>query len=414
MAERRMFAKTIIDSDVFLDMSLSAQALYFHLSMRADDEGFINNHKKLMRMIGSAEDDLKVLIAKKFILTFESGVIVIKHWKIHNYIRSDRLKKTVYQEEKKLIETKNNETYTYLDAIPLIETDTDTPRQKAYKESSLPYSFDYKIRQAFYGEICPVCGCAMEKDKEFGLTNRIPTIQHNKPISKGGKHDLENISVICKDCNITIKDNKTNKLNNSEVITTWDNICQSSDSQMSDECQHRLGKVRLGKINNILTEIPKGQMSGQSSDKTPTETTGGQKRTMSDKSKSLELEKEIDNNKHFNKYKNVFDYYLTLDLIQHRSCSKAMTTAMKKAEKELDIDTEQMKRMLKRHKEKVVSSAKSKYPVKERPLNVFFGQKKVGSSNLICSDYLDEVWSRLESKSKLPTEKLKLKVDHLE
>ena len=97
MAERRMFSKTIIDSDSFLDMSLSTQALYFHLSMRADDEGFINNPKKIMRMIGASEDDLKVLIMKNFILTFESGVIVIKHWKIHNCIRKDRLVTTNYQ-----------------------------------------------------------------------------------------------------------------------------------------------------------------------------------------------------------------------------------------------------------------------------------------------------------------------------
>ena len=112
MAERRMFAKTIIDSDSFLDMPLSTQALYFHLSMRADDDGFINNAKKIQRMIGATEDDLKILIAKKFVITFDSGVIVIKHWKIHNYIRSDRYKETVYQEEKSMLEVKENGRYT--------------------------------------------------------------------------------------------------------------------------------------------------------------------------------------------------------------------------------------------------------------------------------------------------------------
>ena len=112
MAERRMFAKTIIDSDAFLDMPLSTQALYFHLSMRADDDGFINNPKKIQRMIGSADDDLKVLVAKNFIIPFESGIVVIKHWKIHNYIRNDRYKETVYQEEKALINTKDNKAYT--------------------------------------------------------------------------------------------------------------------------------------------------------------------------------------------------------------------------------------------------------------------------------------------------------------
>lgn len=112
MAERRMFAKTIIDSDAFLDMPLSTQVLYFHLSMRADDDGFINNPKKIQRMIGAMDDDLKLLIAKNFIIPFESGVVVIKHWKIHNYIRNDRYKETVYQEEKALLSMKNNKTYT--------------------------------------------------------------------------------------------------------------------------------------------------------------------------------------------------------------------------------------------------------------------------------------------------------------
>ena len=115
MAERRMFAKTIIDSDMFLDMPLSTQALYFHLSMRADDDGFINNPRKIQRMIGAADDDLKVLVMKRFILPFDSGVVVIKHWKIHNYIRNDRYKETVYLEEKAQLELKENGVYTELD-----------------------------------------------------------------------------------------------------------------------------------------------------------------------------------------------------------------------------------------------------------------------------------------------------------
>ena len=112
IAERRMFAKTIIDSDAFLDMPLSTQALYFHLSMRADDDGFINNPKKIQRMIGSSDDDLKVLIAKRYLLPFESGVVVVKHWKIHNYIQKDRYKPTVYTEEKSMLAVKANGVYT--------------------------------------------------------------------------------------------------------------------------------------------------------------------------------------------------------------------------------------------------------------------------------------------------------------
>jgi len=112
MAERRMFAKTIIDSDAFLDMPMSTQALYFHLSMRADDDGFINNPRRIQRMVGASDDDLKLLIAKSFIITFESGVVVIKHWKIHNYIQSDRYKPTVYADEKAQLDVKKNKAYT--------------------------------------------------------------------------------------------------------------------------------------------------------------------------------------------------------------------------------------------------------------------------------------------------------------
>ena len=117
MAERRMFAKTIIDSDSFLDMPLSAQALYFHLSMRADDDGFINNPKKIQRMVGCADDDMRLLVAKAFIIPFESGVVVIKHWRINNYIRNDRYKPTNYTEEMAQLQVKENGAYT--EKLPL-------------------------------------------------------------------------------------------------------------------------------------------------------------------------------------------------------------------------------------------------------------------------------------------------------
>lgn len=124
MAERRMFAKTIIDSDAFLDMPATTQLLYFHLSMRADDDGFVNNPKKIQRMVGCSDDDLKLLMAKQFILTFDSGVIVIKHWKIHNYIQNDRYKPTVYAEEKAMLQTKENKAYT-LEISPVYKMDTE-------------------------------------------------------------------------------------------------------------------------------------------------------------------------------------------------------------------------------------------------------------------------------------------------
>ena len=112
MAERRMFAKTIIDSDMFIDMPMSARLLYYDLAMRADDDGFVNSPKKIMRFVGASMDDMNVLIAKQFIIPFESGVVVIKHWKIHNYIQKDRYKATSYQAEKESLTLKNGTYYT--------------------------------------------------------------------------------------------------------------------------------------------------------------------------------------------------------------------------------------------------------------------------------------------------------------
>ena len=100
MAERRMFAKSIVLSDAFLDMPLSARCLYFTLGMLADDDGFIGNPKSIMRQCGASQDDMIILLQKRFILSFESGVIVIKHWRLNNYLKSDRYKGTTYVEEK--------------------------------------------------------------------------------------------------------------------------------------------------------------------------------------------------------------------------------------------------------------------------------------------------------------------------
>ena len=120
MAEKRMFSKTIVDSDAFLDMPLSAQALYFHLSMRADDDGFLNNAKKIMRTINANQNDYDLLIAKAFIIQFDDGICVIKHWRINNYLRSDRYKPTIYQEQKNMLEIKDNGRYSLInqDGIP--------------------------------------------------------------------------------------------------------------------------------------------------------------------------------------------------------------------------------------------------------------------------------------------------------
>ena len=112
MASKRMFNLNVIDTDAFLEMPLSTQALYFHLNMRADDDGFVGSPKIICRTVGASEDDLKLLIAKRFILSFADGVIVIKHWRMHNNLSRNRYKETNYTEDKAMLRLKSNNAYT--------------------------------------------------------------------------------------------------------------------------------------------------------------------------------------------------------------------------------------------------------------------------------------------------------------
>jgi len=117
MAEKRMFAKTIVLSDAFLDMPASTRCLYFTLSMLADDDGFVNSPRSIMRQSGATDDDMKLLIAKKFVLVFDSGVIVIKHWRMNNYLQSDRYHETKYLEEKATLTLDKNGAYHRSDSM---------------------------------------------------------------------------------------------------------------------------------------------------------------------------------------------------------------------------------------------------------------------------------------------------------
>lgn len=134
MAERRMFAKTIIDSDAFLDMPVTARLLYYDLSMRADDDGFVNSPKKIMRMVGGSQDDIGILAAKKFILPFDNGVVVIKHWRIHNYIRKDTYHETQYKELKELLELDENNAYTFSDTLRQLSVDESSTQVRLGKD----------------------------------------------------------------------------------------------------------------------------------------------------------------------------------------------------------------------------------------------------------------------------------------
>ena len=128
MAQRRMFSKKIVETDFFMEMSPTSKLLYFYLNMSADDDGFVGNPKTIKLISGATDDDLKILIAKQFIIPFDSGVIVIKDWKIHNYIRNDRYNETQYLEEKKQLIITENGTYSKVgipDDIPTVSTGKD-------------------------------------------------------------------------------------------------------------------------------------------------------------------------------------------------------------------------------------------------------------------------------------------------
>lgn len=243
MAERRMFTKRITDDDNFLNLSSSAQALYLHLSMSADDDGFCNQVTSSMFKAHASVQDLQALLENRYIYQFENGVIVIKHWRMANALRKDRYNPTVYRNELAMLGIDEHGSYTMHtnDSTPRLGTvekrdysseASRTKRQEAYRNGDLPNSFSYKMRAAFIGAKCPMCGCAMgvaNDDDGILLKNPIPSIQHNKPISKGGTHTIDNISVVCLRCNTYNQDNETGELNNALVRKVWDIIKDTND-----------------------------------------------------------------------------------------------------------------------------------------------------------------------------------------
>lgn len=137
MAERRMFAKSIVLSDAFLDMPMSARCLYFTLSMLADDDGFVGSPKAIMRQCGASQDDLVILLQKRFILGFDSGVIVIKHWRMNNYLQNDRHKSTTYIEELRTLELDEKKAYTERNKPPCIQSVSNLYTQDSIGKDSI-------------------------------------------------------------------------------------------------------------------------------------------------------------------------------------------------------------------------------------------------------------------------------------
>lgn len=144
MAQRRMFSLKVVDTDAFMDMPLSAQALYFHLGMRADDDGFVSNARRVQKLVGAADDDLKILLLKRFVMTFDSGVIVIKHWRLNNYVKGDRYTPTLYQEEKGTLYVKGNGVYTDHPLPPPLEVPVQISETACIQNGSI---LDTQVRE---------------------------------------------------------------------------------------------------------------------------------------------------------------------------------------------------------------------------------------------------------------------------
>lgn len=141
MAKKRMFRLDVLETDAFMDMPLTTQALYFHLNLRADDDGFVGNPKRIARVIGASLDDLNLLIAKRFVLTFEDGVIVIKHWRLHNNLTSNRYQETKFIEDKSFLKIKDNGAYSFdhgepIDDAHYIEVGKRETKQRRNKDET--------------------------------------------------------------------------------------------------------------------------------------------------------------------------------------------------------------------------------------------------------------------------------------
>ena len=222
MAQKRMFNRAITNDDNFIEMPMSSQVLYFHLSMNADDDGFVNNWKSIMRMIGAKEDDLKVLIAKNYIIPFDSGVIVIKHWRLNNYLRNDRYVETKYKEEKGKLLLDSNQVYQMdTNGIPSID-----------KISIDKNSID------IYGEFKNV-KLSKNEYKKLKENNLLPYIEKLSAYMKSkGKQYKSHYATIL---NWSRKD----KSINNNIIPKW----------MDKDIDSNISKKEKEEMNEILKEI---------------------------------------------------------------------------------------------------------------------------------------------------------------
>jgi hypothetical protein len=238
MAQRRMFSLKITNSARFLRMPIDSQLLYFHLGLHADDDGVVEAYT-VLKLLGSQEDNLKVLSSKGFVKVLNEDLVsFITDWNEHNLIRADRKVDSIYKNlllkiipEAEIVEPQ-----------PRADTGKVTIAQMRNSTKDLPSNFKAKVLPAFDGDVCPICNETMT----FLSSKNMASLQHNKPLAMGGEHIIDNISVICLPCNMKLKNKETGELNNNKVKIVWGEMNgRTLDNQMS--AQVRLGKDRVGK-----------------------------------------------------------------------------------------------------------------------------------------------------------------------
>ena len=248
MAERRMFAKSIVTSDLFLDMPMSARCLYFTFGMFADDDGFINSPKSIMRQIGASVDDFNILLAKKYIYSFESGVIVIKHWKVNNYLQKDRYRQTACVAELNTLEVGENGTYSM-------------KTERCIQDVYIPYTQDRigKDNISHESHACAHEGKADQKGCTFGkkeFLEKYPKLKDDLPTGlEDPEADWQGLSDAFKQSEwLRGVDSLVWVLQNSgKILSGKYKTFKSADSKTSHfENERQYGKDEL---NSLLTNI---------------------------------------------------------------------------------------------------------------------------------------------------------------
>lgn len=251
MAQKRMFSLNVVDTDRFLEMPITSRLLYYELGMRADDDGFVDNWKKILMFTGLKEDDLKVLIAKSFIIPFESGVIVIRHWRMNNYLQNDRTKPTVYQDELSMLKLdKNTNVYTLdTSCIHSIEENSIEKNRLEYSSSKEEQQTIFDYYQQEIGSLSPRQYEILNNYCNY-LSEEVVKIGINKTADSNAKsfNYLESILKVWKQ-----KGYKTlGDVQNEKRIKKEKDIPEWFDKEIKEE---KISEEEENDINELLKEV---------------------------------------------------------------------------------------------------------------------------------------------------------------